>query len=48
MKKLDLVFRDYTRHTMPWRGLIVRAFHVARPWLKIPKGHTTELGVQIV
>ena len=33
---------------MPCRGLVVRAFHASRPWLRIPKGHTAELGVQII
>ncbi|HXK36519.1 MAG TPA: rRNA maturation RNase YbeY [Candidatus Paceibacterota bacterium] len=48
MKDLDLVFKNATRDTLPWRGLIVCAFHAARPWLKIPKRHTAELGVQII
>ena len=48
MKDLDLVFKDTTRSTIPCRGLVVRAFRAAKPFLKIPKRHTTELGVQLI
>lgn len=48
MRTLDLAFRDSTRGAMPWRGLVLRAFRAARPWLRIPKGYTVELGVQII
>lgn len=48
MKDLDLVFKDTTRGTTSYRGLVVRAFDAAKPWLKIPKGHTAELGVQLI
>jgi probable rRNA maturation factor len=47
-RELDLVYRDTTRGTLMRRGAIVRAFAAARPYLRIPPGHTAELGVQAV
>lgn len=45
---LDLVFRDTTRERMPVRGLVVRAVHAARPYLKLPRGKVAELSVTLI
>ena len=45
---LDLAFKDTTHDALPCRGLVVRAFRVARPWLNLPRTATAELGVQVI
>lgn len=47
-RDLDLVFNNTTHDTLPCRSLVVRAFAAAKSWLHIPRGHTAELGVQLV
>lgn len=50
MHDLDLVYRDLTRqrNPVPCRGLAVRAFRAARPYLKLPRGATAELAVTLI
>lgn len=44
----DLVYRATSRDALVSRGLVMRALRAALPWLKVPAGHTPELGVQVV
>ena len=46
--RLDLVYREYVRETIPCRGLVVRAVRVAWPLLRVQRGKTAELAVTIV
>ncbi len=48
VRDLDLVFRDTTRDAISYRGLVVRVFRAARPYLKIPREKTAELSVMVV